>query len=190
MRPSERIVRFVDEHRTATLNQLGSSIDYNEATTRAFFSSLLRYLDERACPRIRFRKMHPDAIVPQYQTGGAAGMDLHARIDGLIVAHGEIAKVGTGIALELPDGFEAQIRPRSGLTSRSIFVQLGTLDSDYRGEAAVTIANFSGAPFTIVSGMRLAQIVFAQVATATLVESDELSATARGERGFGHTGDR
>lgn len=104
---------------------------------------------------------------------------------------GERALVPTGICLELPPGYEAQVRPRSGLALRhgiALVNAPGTIDADYRGEVGVILINHGSEPFTIVSGERIAQLVFARYHKASLVESDELAASERGSGGFGHTG--
>lgn len=130
--------------------------------------------------------------LPCYMTQHAAGMDLHAELDEeLVLKPGMRALVPTGIAIALPEGYEAQIRPRSGLALKqgiSLVNAPGTVDPDYRGEIGVIVINHGSAPFTIKNGERIAQMVFAPFSRAILVEVDELDGTARGEGGFGHTG--
>lgn len=130
--------------------------------------------------------------LPAYMTPHAAGMDLYADIKGeLRLAPGERALVGTGIAIALPEGYEAQVRPRSGLALRHGITMLnspGTIDADYRGEIGVIVVNHGSEPFTIRSGERIAQLVVAPVVRAQLIQVDELSETDRGAGGFGHTG--
>lgn len=125
-------------------------------------------------------------------TPHAAGMDLYAELaDDLILQPGSRALIPTGIAIELPDGFEAQVRPRSGLALRhgiSLVNSPGTIDSDYRGEIGVIVINHGTEPFALCRGERIAQLVFAPFARATLVEVAELEETVRGGGGFGHTG--
>ena len=148
------------------------------------------------------KKLHPDAVLPSYQSDGAAGMDLcpieDCRIlprgrhvfDG-IVYYGAPRLIGTGIAVAIPPGFEGQIRPRSGLAVKhgvTVLNSPGTIDSDYRGEVKVLLINLGSEPFVIKRGDRIAQIVFAPVARAGLQQVDDLDATARGAAGFGSTG--
>jgi dUTP pyrophosphatase len=125
-------------------------------------------------------------------TPHAAGMDLYAELaDDLILQPGSRLLVPTGIAIELPDGFEAQVRPRSGLALRhgiSLVNSPGTIDSDYRGEIGVIVINHGTEPFALHRGERIAQLVFAPFARASLVEVAELGESVRGDGGFGHTG--
>lgn len=143
-------------------------------------------------PRVQFRRMRPDAIVPRYMTANAAGLDLCAAIDAPIeLSAGERVAVSTGLAMHIPDGFEGQVRPRSGL-ARDHGVTLvnapGTIDADYRGVITVLVINTSKHAFTIEPGMRIAQLVIAPVVQAELEEVEELAATERGAGGFGSTG--
>ncbi|MGO9063886.1 MAG: dUTP diphosphatase [Myxococcaceae bacterium] len=130
--------------------------------------------------------------LPRYQTDGAAGLDLLADIDGeWTLAPLERRAVPTGLSIAIPDGFEAQVRPRSGLALRHGVTCLnspGTIDSDYRGEVRVILANLSGTPFSLRRGERIAQLVMAPVVRAALVEVEVLPATTRGSGGFGSTG--
>jgi dUTP pyrophosphatase len=123
---------------------------------------------------------------------GAAGLDLaSAASESITISPGERAAVPTGLALEIPPGFEGQVRPRSGL-ARKHGITLpnapGTIDSDYRGEVLVLLLNTGRDPFVVSPGDRIAQLVIAPVVIATLEEVSDLSDTARGEGGFGHTG--
>jgi len=122
----------------------------------------------------------------------AAGMDLYAELDEeLILQPGMRALVPTGIAIALPEGYEAQIRPRSGLALKhgiALVNAPGTIDPDYRGEIGVIVINHGSVPFTIKNGERIAQMVFTPFSRALLEEVDELGVTARGNGGFGHTG--
>lgn len=143
-------------------------------------------------PRVQFKKLRPDAIVPKYMTPGAAGLDLSAAIDEPIeLQPGERKMISTGLAVAIPPGFEGSVRPRSGL-ARDHGVTLvnspGTVDSDYRGVVAVILINHGASIVTIRAGDRIAQMVIAPVAHADVVEVDELSETARGAGGFGSTG--
>jgi len=133
-----------------------------------------------------------DLPTPKYATEGSAGMDLYADVrEPLVLAAGKRLIVPTGISIELPLHYEAQIRPRSGLAAKNGVTVLntpGTIDSDYRGEIKVILANFSDEDFVIERGMRIAQMVIAQVTMATLVEAELLTETERGAGGFGSTG--
>ena len=139
--------------------------------------------------RLRIGSTNP---LPGYMTLHAAGMDLYAELDeDLVLKPGMRALVPTGIAIALPDGYEAQIRPRSGLALKhgiALVNAPGTIDPDYRGEIGVIMINHGNDPFTIKSGERIAQMVFASFRRGHLEEVEELAVTARGEGGFGHTG--
>jgi dUTP pyrophosphatase len=132
--------------------------------------------------------------LPAYQSKGAAGLDLVAALDTqhpLTLAPGARALVPTGLVLELPPGYEAQVRPRSGLALNygiAVLNSPGTIDSDYRGEVGVVLANLGHAPFEIRRGERIAQLVVHPVVQAELVEAPEVSETRRGNGGFGSTG--
>lgn len=164
---------------------------------------------------VKIMRLYPDAVIPRYAHEGDAGFDLVADAD-VIIEPGKTALIPTGIAVELPSGYELQVRPRSGITLRTkLRVQLGTVDSNYRGEIGVIVDNTLPDPHVLVNyvltadegtlqlfndavvegnsylirkGDRIAQAVIAPVAAANLVEVDELSDTARGESGFGSTG--
>ncbi|MCG5055542.1 MAG: dUTP diphosphatase [Myxococcales bacterium] len=149
----------------------------------------------RTAPLVRFARLSPHARVPRYMTAGAAGMDLSSASEApLVLAPGERLAVPTGWAIELPSGFEGQVRPRSGLASQrgvTVVNAPGTIDSDYRGELRVLLVNLGREPHTIALGDRVAQLVVAPVAQAEVVVEDDpaaLSETARGAGGFGHTG--
>ncbi|KAB7742627.1 dUTP diphosphatase [Parvibaculum sedimenti] len=132
--------------------------------------------------------------LPRYETEGAAGMDLLAAVDEaepLTLAPGARALVPTGLAIALPTGFEAQVRPRSGLAAKNGVTVLnspGTIDCDYRGEVKVILVNLGAEPFVITRGTRIAQMVVAPVTQAVLAEVESLDETARGAGGFGSTG--
>lgn len=132
--------------------------------------------------------------LPAYETKGAAGMDLRAAVeDGapLTLAPGKRALVPTGFIFEIPEGYEAQIRPRSGLAFKNGITCLnspGTIDSDYRGEVKVLLINLGEEPFEITRGMRIAQMIIAPVTQVRVAEITEVSDTARGAGGFGSTG--
>lgn len=130
--------------------------------------------------------------LPRYETAHAAGMDLRAAIaEPLTIAPGHIVLVPTGLRLALPEGYEAQVRPRSGLAiKRGITVANapGTIDADYRGTVQVGLVNLSSEPYTLQRGERIAQLVVAPVTRAQWQLVDELPESERGEGGFGHTG--
>jgi dUTP pyrophosphatase len=133
-----------------------------------------------------------DLPLPAYQTEGSAGLDLVAALGApLTLAPGERTLVPTGLKMAIPSGYEAQIRPRSGLALKhglTIPNSPGTIDSDYRGEVKVILQNGGQVPFVIERGMRVAQMVIAPVARVELSVVESVDATARGEGGFGHTG--
>lgn len=130
--------------------------------------------------------------LPAYETASSAGMDLRAFVDADVVLKPfERKLISTGLYIELPDGYEAQIRPRSGLAIKSGITVLnspGTIDADYRGEIKVILINLSNEFFTIKSGERICQMVIAKHEKAEFVEVNEISETERGAGGFGHTG--
>lgn len=135
----------------------------------------------------------PHAVdVPAYETEHAAGMDLRAAIEGEVTLHpGRVTPVPTGIQIEIPPGYEGQVRGRSGLALRHA-VGLpnapGTIDADYRGEVTVLLLNWGSEPYVVHRGDRIAQLVLAPVARARLEVAASLTATSRGAGGFGHTG--
>jgi dUTP pyrophosphatase len=133
-----------------------------------------------------------DLPLPAYQTAHAAAMDLCAAVPSAVVlAPGDILLVGCGFAMAVPEGFEAQVRPRSGLAARSgitVVNSPGTIDPDYRGEVKVALVNLGRAAFSIERGMRIAQLLVAPVARVIWEKSETLSETSRGAGGFGHTG--
>lgn len=142
--------------------------------------------------RIARRPGNEDLPLPAYMSEGAAGLDLPAAVDGpLVIGPGRRDLVPTGFSISLPAGYEAQVRPRSGLAIRHGLAVLnapGTIDADYRGEIKVILANLGSEPVTIRRGDRIAQLVVAPVTRARLSEVDDLDDTGRGEGGFGHTG--
>lgn len=147
-------------------------------------------------PVIQVRRLRPEAdadiALPQYMTSQAAGMDLCAAPPADIqLAPGRIALVPTGLAIALPEGFEAQIRPRSGLAAGhgvTVVNAPGTIDADYRGEIKVALINLGQAPYTVRRGERIAQMVVQRVWRAALRLVDRLDETRRADGGFGHTG--
>ncbi len=130
--------------------------------------------------------------LPGYQTEYSAGMDLRANIeDDIIIKPLERVMVPTGLSIELPESYEAQIRPRSGLAAKygiTVLNSPGTIDADYRGEIKVILVNLSNDEFTLKPGERICQMIVAKHETVEWIETDELTETVRGEGGFGHTG--
>ncbi len=135
-----------------------------------------------------------DLPLPEYKTKGSAGFDLSACINSEeTLAPGQIKLIPTGFIFEIPEGYELQIRPRSGLAAKngiSIVNTPGTIDSDYRGEVKIILVNHSQTPFVIKRGERIAQAVLNAAPQATLIEAEDLTDTTRGSGGFGHTGIR
>ncbi len=143
-------------------------------------------------PSLKIKRLRPDAKLPRRATPGSTGLDVFACIDGagIITLKGAQPKlIPTGIAIEVPRGYDVQIRPRSGLSSKGVGVTFGTIDSDYRGEILVTMYLFDpGATFEIKHGDRIAQMVISSIADLPPVEVEELSPTERGSGGHGSTG--
>jgi dUTP pyrophosphatase len=147
-------------------------------------------------PAVGFVRLpHGEGLpLPEYETPGSAGMDLRAAVDEdrpLLILPGKRALVRTGLVLEIPEGFEGQIRPRSGLAFKHGITCLntpGTIDSDYRGEVKVLLINLGDEDFAVTRSMRIAQIVFAAVSRMATEERSLAGATARGAGGFGSTG--
>ncbi len=141
---------------------------------------------------LRVKRIRPGAKLPAYAHPGDAGLDLFAAA-GAGLEPGAFALVPTGIAIELPPGTEAQVRPRSGLALRhgiSVLNTPGTIDEGYRGEVGVILVNHGREPFRVTPGMKIAQMVVAAVHRVEVVEADALADSRRGEGGFGSTGDR
>lgn len=143
-------------------------------------------------PKVLFVKIDPSAELPRYESPGAAGADIRARIDQpMLINPMQTALVPTGLKMEIPAGYECQVRPRSGLAVKSGITVLnspGTIDSDYRGEVKVILINLGPDPVNIQNGDRIAQLVFAPAVQACMEEVQELSGTKRGGGGFGSTG--
>lgn len=128
--------------------------------------------------------------LPHYATEGASGLDLFSKEE-VVIEPKRFKTISTGIILEIPKGYEAQVRPRSGLASKygiGVLNSPGTIDSDYRGEVKVILFNFGDSPFEVKRGDRIAQLVFSKIIRIELVGAEELSPTKRGRGGFGHTG--
>lgn len=133
-----------------------------------------------------------DIELPSYATEGSAGMDIRAAIkDEVVLQPGKVVLVPTNISVEIPTGYEIQVRPRSGLAANhsiGILNSPGTIDSDYRGEVKIIMMNFGDEPFVIHRGDRIAQLVVSKVYKAKVIETNNLNSSQRGEGGFGHTG--
>jgi dUTP pyrophosphatase len=141
---------------------------------------------------LNVRRLRPDAVPPAYAHPGDAGLDLCAA-EGCLLPPGGTARVGTGLAIELPPGTEGQVRPRSGLAMKHAVTVLnapGTIDEGYRGEVAVLLVNHGREPFRIEPGMKIAQLVVQPVLRVEVCEAETLSETRRGAGGFGSTGMR
>ena len=145
-----------------------------------------------ASATLKISRMDPGIPLPQYESKGAAGMDLRAYLDkDQDMPPLGRAKIPTGLRIEIPDGFEGQVRPRSGLAIKhgvTVLNSPGTIDSDYRGDLEIILVNLGDKTFTVRNGDRIAQLVIAPVIRADLAESPALSATERGSGGFGSTG--
>lgn len=137
-------------------------------------------------------KKLPGARIPEYQSDGAAGADIFASLDApTVISPGQITLISTGIFMEIPAGYEAQIRPRSGLALKHGITLLntpGTIDSDYRGELKIIVANLGKEDFIVENGQRIAQMVFGKVYRGSFTVCESLTATQRNDGGFGHTG--
>lgn len=139
---------------------------------------------------LRFRRIHPDAVLPAYAHPSDAGMDVRS-VDDLVIAPGRRALVHTGLVMALPPMYEAQVRPRSGLALKNGITVLntpGTIDSGYRGEVGVILANFGEEDFVVKKGDKIAQIVIAPVTQPVIEETETVDETDRGAGGFGSTG--
>ncbi len=141
---------------------------------------------------VKFRRENEgdDLELPSYQTAGAAGMDVRAS-EAKTLQSGETTLVSTGFSMEIPPGWEAQLRPRSGLALKygvTLLNSPGTIDADFRGEVKVILSNFGKAPFEVKRGDRIAQMVIAKVERAEIEVVTQLSDSSRGSGGFGHTG--
>lgn len=146
-----------------------------------------------ANPRLLVQRVGAIEVpMPAYQTAGAAGLDLSAAVaQSVVIEPGERRFVPTGIAVAIPQGFEGQVRPRSGLALKhgiGIVNSPGTIDSDYRGEIGIVLVNHGSEPFVVTSGTRIAQLVIAPVARVTVEAVDTLDTTDRGAGGYGSTG--
>src|ERR1035437_746247 len=140
----------------------------------------------------RISEEYNDVPLPEYATEGSAGMDIRAAIkEPLIIKIGEVVIVPTNLSIEIPPGYEIQVRPRSGLAAKygiGILNSPGTVDSDYRGEIKIILINFGKEDFTIQKSERIAQLIISNVVRADLSEENSLNESKRGSGGFGHTG--
>ena len=139
---------------------------------------------------LRFKKVHPDAVLPSYAHPSDAGMDVRS-VEDMVLAPGRRALVHTGLVMLLPPGYEAQVRPRSGLALKSGVTVLntpGTIDSGYRGEVGVILINLGDSEFQVRKGDKVAQLVIAPVTQPEIAEADAVDETDRGAGGFGSTG--
>jgi len=147
---------------------------------------------DRVTLKVKRLDNNPDLPLPSYQSGGSSGLDLRAAVaEKVTLRPGELMLIPTGLSISLPKGYEAQIRPRSGLALRyglGLVNSPGTIDADYRGEVGVIAINWGRKPLTIRRGERIAQVVISKVSRARVEEVDELDATERGKGGFGHSG--
>ena len=141
---------------------------------------------------IKVKKLHPRAIVPGYMTEHAAGMDLCTVIETpLTLQPGERTLLPTGLAMEIPPGYEGQVRPRSGLALKkglALVNSPGTIDADYRGEIGIIVINHGRDPVEFLPGDRIAQLIIAPVTRALMLEAEQLNDSVRSTGGFGHTG--
>jgi dUTP pyrophosphatase len=142
--------------------------------------------------KIRRLPGNGDLPLPSYQTKDAVGMDVHAAVTSdVTIAPGEVAGIPCGFSMAVPPGYEAQVRPRSGLAAKhalSLANSPGTIDPDYRGEVKVLLINHGSSAFVVTRGMRIAQLLVLPVPRVAWMEVDELPSTERGAGGFGHTG--
>ena len=147
---------------------------------------------DRVVLKVKRLDNNPDLPLPSYQSGGSSGLDLRAAVAKEVTLQpGDIKLIPTGLSISIPEGYEAQIRPRSGLALRyglGLVNSPGTIDADYRGEVGVIAINWGNKPLTIRRGERIAQIVINKVSRVRVEEVDELDPTKRGKGGFGHSG--
>jgi len=140
---------------------------------------------------IKLKKLTETAQKPKKMTTHAAGYDIYADVEELLLPPMDTAVVPTGFSMEIPPGYEAQVRPRSGLAAKKkigILNSPGTIDADYRGEVKIILFNFGKEPFVIFRGMRIAQMVIHRIENIEMVQVDNLQKTQRNDGGFGHTG--
>jgi len=147
---------------------------------------------DRVTLKVKRLDNNPDLPLPSYESGGSSGLDLRAAVAKEVTLQpGDIKLIPTGLSISIPEGYEAQIRPRSGLALRyglGLVNSPGTIDADYRGEVGVIAINWGNKPLTIRRGERIAQVVISKVSRVRVEEVDELDPTKRGKGGFGHSG--
>lgn len=139
---------------------------------------------------LKIKRITTNAIIPKYANPGDSGMDLFS-VEEKLLMPGEVSLIKTGLKIQLPSGFEAQIRPRSGLALKNSITVLntpGTIDEGYRGEIGIILINHGNSPFKVETGMKIAQMVICPVYRVDIEEVNELTSTERGEGGFGSTG--
>jgi dUTP pyrophosphatase len=157
-------------------------------------NGLERDILDRVVVKITRLNNDKDMPLPAYESEGSSGMDIRASVNRpILLKPGEIKLIPTGLAVSIPQGYEAQIRPRSGLALNhgiGMVNSPGTIDSDYRGEIGIILINWASEPFEINPGDRIAQMIICRVFRADFVEVDDLDGTPRGQGGFGHTGVR
>ena len=146
---------------------------------------------------VKIKRLNPefnDIPLPSYSTEGSSGMDIRAALsEDMFIKPGEVALVPTNLSVEIPEGYEVQVRPRSGLAIKNgigLLNSPGTIDSDYRGEIRIIMMNFGKEKFKISRGDRIAQLILSKYYTANFIESTDLQDSNRGEGGFGHTGQK
>lgn len=141
---------------------------------------------------VKIKKLHPQAVIPAYMTAHAAGMDLCTVIEEtVLLSPGERVLLPTGLALEIPPGYEGQVRPRSGLALKkgiALVNSPGTIDADYRGEVGIIVINHGSEAVEFHPGDRIAQLIIAPITQAVITEAEELNDSQRSSGGFGHTG--
>jgi len=136
---------------------------------------------------LKVKRIHPDARLPLYQHQGDAGLDLFSAVDDVVKA-GEVKPIPTGIKVAVPEGHVALVWDKSGISLKGIHRLAGVVDSGYRGEVRVVLANLGNEPFVIEKGMKIAQLLIQPVTRVEVVETENLEETSRGENGFGSTG--
>ncbi|MDH5707036.1 MAG: dUTP diphosphatase [Candidatus Aminicenantes bacterium] len=136
---------------------------------------------------LKVKRIHPDARLPLYQHQGDAGLDLFSSVDDVVRA-GEVKPIPTGIKVAVPEGHVALVWDKSGISLKGIHRLAGVVDSGYRGEVRVVLANLGTEPFVIEKGMKIAQLLIQPVVTVEVIETEDLEETSRGENGFGSTG--
>lgn len=138
--------------------------------------------------KLKFKRLTDTAVLPSYAHAGDSGMDICADEDVIITPNGGRSLISTGLSSDIPYGYEIQVRPRSGLSSKGIVAMFGTVDSNYKGCIKVNLYNFGSDSFEIKKGNRIAQLVLSPVVCATIEETEDVGVSCRGNNGFGSTG--